>query len=141
MKSSLTCPPPKKSKLEKCLQHPANAALTNGIRLEGCPAGFQNCFYVTRVRKSVSLLLGQWDGNAVNVRVRIITGVLQDHSLQASSYYLKVTLVYVVLPVAPSFVVSPVLVCPFMISKTSKSVENLYGVLDTINEETKTGKV
>jgi hypothetical protein len=62
--------------------------------------------------------------NAMNIVVRIVTGVLQDRS-PTSNPYLKVTPVYVVLSVL-SLVVSSILVSLFLLSKTSKKFEKLY---------------
>ena len=62
--------------------------------------------------------------NAMNIIIRIITGVLQDRS-PASNPYMEVTPVYVVLSVL-SFVVAIVLVSLFLLSKTSQRFEKIY---------------
>lgn len=61
--------------------------------------------------------------NAMNIIVRVITGVLQDQS-PASNPYKKVTPVYVVLSVL-SLVVSLILISLFLLSKASKRFRSL----------------
>ena len=61
--------------------------------------------------------------NAMNIIVRIVTGVLQDQS-PAFNPYKKVTPVYVVLSVL-SLVISLILVSLFLLSKTSKRFRSL----------------
>jgi hypothetical protein len=61
--------------------------------------------------------------NAMNIIVRIITGVLQDRS-PASNPYLKVTPAYVVLSIL-SLIVSLILVSLYLLSKISTKFRSL----------------